>query len=339
MRHAVIAIAVIVATAVPNVAWAQKPDGGEDATAQGGLYRNLAPEDLELPPDFRGRITYQGTHEAVLDRGARRGTRQYGGALTVELTFDGNAVTGRFSGTGGISSGTMSGTRNGSRCRLFETRAGDIIEGECTRTHFSAEARSQGSRNAVAAVFEAQATQFADAIAEERQLAEARREAEQTRQAEARRHAQETAAFERRLQNAPPASPTQARLLARSLIDDATNWLMNILDRESLSNVRLWNVSGEPTSLRGEYTYNGGTRGWVIARVSSGRIQCLEFHDTAGQCTPPRARQAQARASDSSGSREGQELTQREAEQAERDRARARCIAENQWRLIPGQFC
>lgn len=149
IRHAIIFLTIALGATAP----AQKPDAPGAATGDVGD---------ALPPDFRGRITYQGTHGATLDRGGRRGSREYGGALTVEQTFDGNAVTGRFSRTGGINSGTMSGTRNGSRCRLFEERAGDVIEGECTRTGFSATARSQGSRNAMAARFDAQATQVVD---------------------------------------------------------------------------------------------------------------------------------------------------------------------------------
>jgi hypothetical protein len=128
------------------------------------------PIDLSdsLPPDFRGTITYRGSHGALLDRGPRRGTRQYGGSLTIELTFEGNRVTGRFSGTGGINSGTMTGTRNGNHCRLIEARDGDVIEGECTRSRLSARARSTRA-NAMTASFEAQATRVVDSAVAGRQ--------------------------------------------------------------------------------------------------------------------------------------------------------------------------
>jgi len=132
-----------------------------------GTAAQPAPSDT-LPPDFRGRISYQGTHRANCSRGGEERAR-YGGSLNVELTFNGNNVTGSFSGTGGINTGTMSGTRTGNRCRMIESRGGDLIEGECTRTRFSAIARSQGNRDALAARFEANATRFVDAAAEERQ--------------------------------------------------------------------------------------------------------------------------------------------------------------------------
>lgn len=132
-----------------------------------GLYPDAALAQLrsnstdgeELPPGFTGQITYRGTHQGVQDRG-RRGSREFGGALTVVLSFDGNAVTGRISGTGGINSTSVSGTRTGNVCRLFEERAGDIIEGQCTRARFAATVRSQGNRNAVAARFDTETVEF-----------------------------------------------------------------------------------------------------------------------------------------------------------------------------------
>lgn len=228
-----------------------------------------------LPANFRGRITYQGTHEAVLERGSRRGSRQYGGSLTIELTFDGNAVSGRFSGTGGINNGTMSGTRNGSRCRLFEERAGDIVEGECTRTRFSAVARSQGSRNSMAAAFEARATQLADARVEEEQRRIAAAEAAERARAAA-------AAYDA----LPSAGPALTRRLDGYVQTDARGWAYHRYDAGSLTNVKI--IDGSVRSgnfvMQGYYTFNGGSRGWVMGKMAGGKLECIQFWNSVIGC-------------------------------------------------------
>lgn len=292
MRALIFGAAAVLLTALADVAAVESQTRSSIQAAQDAL-----------PQDFRGRITYRGTHEGAQQRG-RRGTREFGGALTIELTFDGNAVTGTFSGTGGINNGTMSGSRNGTRCRLFEARGGDIMEGECTRTRFSVEVRSQGNRNAIAAHFDAQATQLVDAADEDRQREASRlAEAEQGRVRRAQADQAQRAEADR-IAARPPATSAQARLLTTAIEQDSQGWLANRYDAGSIRNIRVASDSGS-TTLRGEYTYNGGNRGWVVARVSAGRVTCLEFHDTYGQCSAvrDRAQQASARGTGTASSR------------------------------------
>lgn len=247
--------------------------GFENIPAHAAMQPSGASEPL--PSDFRGRITYQGTHGATLDRGPRRGSREYGGALTIELTFEGNSVRGRFSGTGGINSGTMSGTRSGSQCRLFEDRAGDIIEGECSRTRFDAVARSQNARNAMAARFEGQATQFADARIEEQQRQVAAAEAAQ------RRREQEAA-----YAALPNAGPALTRRLDTYVQADSQGWVRNRYSAGSMTDVKI--VDGTVRSgnfvMRGSYTFNGGSRGWVMAKMTNGQLECIQFWDSMTGC-------------------------------------------------------
>ena len=45
-------------------------------------------------------------------------------------------------------------------------------------------------------------------------------------------------------------------------------------------------ISGNFTA-RGEYTYNEGASGWVIAKFIDGRLDCLQYHDTGQTCHAP----------------------------------------------------
>ena len=111
-------------------------------------FAQSAPQDA-LPPDFHGRITYSGTFEAELTIPSRA-VRHVNGRYSVEISYDGNSVTGRYSGTGGMVAGSFTGTRSGSRCRLTETR-GDVIwdNVECSGSRYSADARGQGRISSV----------------------------------------------------------------------------------------------------------------------------------------------------------------------------------------------
>lgn len=87
-----------------------------------------------------------------------------------------------------------------------------------------------------------------------------------------------------------PATPAQTRLLTNAIVQDSRSWLMNRYDVGSLTNVRASTIGGV-TMLRGDYSYNGGTRGWLEARVAGGRIECIHYHDTGG-CAPVRTANA-----------------------------------------------
>lgn len=64
---------------------------------------------------------------------------------------------------------------------------------------------------------------------------------------------------------------------------DSRSWVFNRYDIGSMSNVRV--RDGDAGSeAQGDYTYNGGTPGWVRVRFSGEDIQCIEYHDFAGTC-------------------------------------------------------
>jgi hypothetical protein len=77
-------------------------------------------------------------------------------------------------------------------------------------------------------------------------------------------------------------------MVERAVRQDSGAWLMNRYDRGSISNVRVAERTGGSTTLRAEYTYNGGSSGWVLARVVEGRVDCLGYWDMGG-CTSIRS--------------------------------------------------
>jgi|GEM_PF-1154175 len=244
-----------------------------------------------LPPDFRGRISYSGTHEGQLNRAgpplrslrtrdilrsATGGsTREYAGAYNLELTFDGNALTGRYSGTGGMNSGTVSGTRSGTHCRLVDDRYGTVTEAECTRNRFSGTARVQRGRDTSTMRFEAAATQFVDARVAQEQRRLAAAEAAQRERAAA-------AAYDA----LPNAGAALTRRLDGFVQTDSRGWAFNRYNTGSVANVKI--VEGSIRSgnfvMQGYYNYNGGSRGWVMAKMTGGRLECIQFWDSVIGC-------------------------------------------------------
>ena len=67
---------------------------------------------------------------------------------------------------------------------------------------------------------------------------------------------------------------------------DARGWAFNKLDPDSLRNVKV--ISGSLKSgnfsLRGEYTYNGGSPGWVVVQYTGNKFSCLQFWDAVIGC-------------------------------------------------------
>jgi hypothetical protein len=72
---------------------------------------------------------------------------------------------------------------------------------------------------------------------------------------------------------------------------DSRTWLLNRYDYGSMVNARViaTSASRDVLVIRGEYTYNGGARGWVSVRVDGDGPKCLEFWDFAGSCRPLRS--------------------------------------------------
>jgi len=298
-----------------NGQWQARPDIPVQSVGAAGTPSASGPMGGELPYGWRGQISYSGTQQGYSQRQQRAPRRltlgtalealaggereEFGGPYQLQLTIDGDAVSGTYSGApgSGIRPGRIAGTRNGSRCRLF---ADDIlIEAECTADRFVGNGRSQGnSRVSQTLRIDARATDVVDAAEEERQAAEAAAQdaaqaADELAQAEVERAAAEAgraaaAAAERaRIASMPAASSAQTALLERTVRQDAQAWRLNRYDAGSMSNVRASSIAGGLTLLRGDYTYNGGSRGWVEARVTGGRVECLGYWDVGG-CALPR---------------------------------------------------
>lgn len=67
---------------------------------------------------------------------------------------------------------------------------------------------------------------------------------------------------------------------------DSQAWMMNRYDYGSISNARFRERSrdGRTAVAEGDYSYNGGMRGWIRARIQNGQVSCIEYHDFPGNC-------------------------------------------------------
>jgi hypothetical protein len=137
--------------------------------------------------------------------------------------------------------------------------------------------------------FDSQATQIVDAGLQEerRQALSAAAAARAPPVVPAPAPAADPAASSPARQSLPRATPAQKALLDRAVRADATNWMMNRIDPTGVTDVRVTARGGNEATLRGEYSYNSGSPGWVEARLSGGRIACLRYHDRES-CAPPR---------------------------------------------------
>jgi hypothetical protein len=175
----------------PDGQWRARPDL-DAATASGRAPADRGapggPAAASLPPDWRGTITYSGTHEGYVQQagpemrelsissvvgavaGGQRQRQRYAGRYDMVLTIDGTAVTGQASGTGGIEPATFSGTRTGNLCRLYIE--GAELEATCTTERFVGASRSpRGASPSFLMNIDARATRVVDTAEEERQRA------------------------------------------------------------------------------------------------------------------------------------------------------------------------
>lgn len=179
--------------------WRPRPD--LDAAAASGrpatpVAAPGVPAASVLPADWRGTITYSGTHEGYVQQagpgmrdlsvgsvvGAVAGgqRQRYAGRYDLVLTIDGASVTGQASGTGGIEPATFSGVRTGSLCRMF--LEGAEVEATCTSDRFVGVSRSpRGASPSFMMNIDARAVKVVDAAEEERQRAEAAERAREDR--------------------------------------------------------------------------------------------------------------------------------------------------------------
>ena len=91
---------------------------------------------------------------------------------------------------------------------------------------------------------------------------------------------------EARIRSLPLAGPIYTRQLAGYVRTDSLGWASNQLDAGSVRNVRIYagSVKSGNFVLRGEYTYNGGASGWVVAAFTRGKFACIQFWDTMVGC-------------------------------------------------------
>jgi len=217
-----------------------------------------------LPDGFRGRISYRGNYQgqvttpgppmrrlSIADalRAAGR-TTQFAGGYEAELDIAGNAVTGRYSGSGGIDTVTFSGTRTGDHCRLFLDRTGASIDAQCTASRFDGTVKSSPTERRPSTIhFDAAATQVVDAAVEERQRQSQVAAASAERQRVAAEAAAKSAAEAAALRSRPAARPALRQLLERAIVQDATNWPYNRYDVGSLTGVVVLDTEGGATRL------------------------------------------------------------------------------------------
>ena len=256
----------------------------------------------DLPPDFRGRIVYQGSFSAQVFRGgvttpnanarmraiARRNDRSFqeDGTISLTVTFDGSRVQGSYVGSGGFGSGSFTGTREGSTCTVSEGR-GDTNTVHCDRASWSGVTRSPpGSRVMATTRIDARQSQFVDSRVEDEQRRIAAAQAAERARAAAAAYAA-----------LPNAGPALTRRLDGFVQTDSRGWAFNRYDPSSIANVKI--IEGSAGSgnfvMQGYYSYNGGSRGWVMAKMSGGKLECIQFWDSVIGCRGLRtAEQGQA---------------------------------------------
>ncbi|MEZ5961698.1 MAG: hypothetical protein R3C30_14940 [Hyphomonadaceae bacterium] len=79
-------------------------------------------------------------------------------------------------------------------------------------------------------------------------------------------------------------------VMDRIVTRDSWGWMFNRYDRGSVRNTRVEHRSGRDRIVYSDYTYNGGTPGWVRLYIVDGRLGCVEYHDFSGTCRPIGAR-------------------------------------------------
>jgi hypothetical protein len=86
-------------------------------------------------------------------------------------------------------------------------------------------------------------------------------------------------------------APDQAltRRLEAIVAADSIGWRSNRYLAGSMRNARVTegNFASGTFSVRGDYTYNEDSSGWVIAKFVGGQLSCLQYHDIGATCRAP----------------------------------------------------
>ncbi len=250
-----------------------------------------AQSDDTIPPDFRGKIVYDGVVDGSAEVQGRGGAHigLFGVNVNIpttqsvpfhssdhqEIEFSGNT----FRGTGLIrgtfnGSGSFSGTRRGEYCDSVDQNGRHSVF-RCTLSAVVGDddyVNPQGQH--VKSHTESQRTSLIDYMQRDREQAAARA-------GQARKDAQQAAYLASR----PRATPVLTAALSRAIIKDSSAWSFNRYDNGSLSNAIILKAAPNGTkTIRANYTYNGGSAGWVLAQVNGNVVQCLEYWDAQGSC-------------------------------------------------------
>lgn len=88
--------------------------------------------------------------------------------------------------------------------------------------------------------------------------------------------------------NERKASDSQRAWLEGIVAEDSKVWAMNRYDARSMRDVTVLDVdpNGAATRITGNYTYNSGQKGWVVAEIDAGKLRCLRYWDFANVCRP-----------------------------------------------------
>jgi len=139
-------VAIELATVMP--AAAQASNGGLPDKAE-VIYRGTTEgrigEPVRVSVRVPRRLTLRGVMGAV-DVPERRRTS---GAVTLRLTFDGAAVTGRMNGTGALRPDSLSGAVENGVCRLSNAGGTSVWEGRCDARGFSGTFKSHATAGLV----------------------------------------------------------------------------------------------------------------------------------------------------------------------------------------------
>jgi len=253
--------------------------------------RRLGPSEVDttpvsaddvLPPDFRGTVTYRGTYQGQARTPWRSANRpgetiELTGDYIITITFDRDKVRGTLRTTGKLTGDPFTGTRDGTMCRLVDAKGYESTV-YCGRSNYREKIDlTNGEDQRIRYSVQGRATEIVDfAEREQRQenIQRQRAEAEQRERA--------------RIASLPPAPAAAATKLERAVGTDSGSWIFNRYDAGSMRDVRVSSGTAVNGTLRGEYTYNGGSSGTVEAQIQGGEITCLNYWDV-GSCMPLRS--------------------------------------------------
>jgi hypothetical protein len=291
-----------------NCQWSSMPDGSRVEMCKGANGK-WAPRDQQDEPEPAGQstgssglprraeVTYKGSWSAsvstppkinlnkldfrTLLNQATHSSKTLGGEFNIIVQTTGNSLVATVWGRN-FTRAQYGGSIQNGICRLKGGNNGaqENFEGQCSTDGFSGTIKGktvQGQN--FQATFDTAAVQLVDIEQREREQLAAKKASEAAAVAEAAR-----------IRNAPAAGPALTKKLDGFVQTDSRGWAFNSYDAGSLTNVKILDgsVKSGHYTLRGEYRYNGGNSGWVLAKMSGANLDCIQFHDAMIGCRPLR---------------------------------------------------